>query len=112
MDKEQSLTWCVGWQAGKVVVRPVTQDSFQMVLPEEMLQKGGWGEVRVGGEGSRSCKRRSKAMGTGAGQARGAREDADGGLSAGCQVSARKALVPALSRKCDTCLLYNKIRTL
>lgn len=55
---------------------------------------------------------KQKAMGTGAGQARGVREDADGRLSAGCQVSARKALVPALSRKCDTCLIYNKIRTL
>lgn len=51
-------------------------------------------------------------MGTGAGQARGVREGADVGLNAGCQVSAQRALVPALSRKCDVCLICNKIRTL
>lgn len=28
LDKEKSLAWCAGWQAGKVVVRPVTQDSL------------------------------------------------------------------------------------
>lgn len=44
---------------------------------------------------------RQKARGAGAGQVRGVREDADGGPSAGCRVSARKAMVSALSRKCD-----------